>query len=48
MRSFARVEYGDRPLRLPASIAGRYPVVLEDDDLIVFDLAARRAAASRP
>ena len=48
MRKFARVEYGDRPLRLPASIAGRYPVVLEDDDLIVFDLAACRAAASRP
>ena len=47
MRSFALVEYGDRPVRLPASIAGRYPVVFEDDDLIVFDLAAH-AASVRP
>jgi len=44
MRGFALVEYGDRRVQLPASIADRYPVLFEDDDLIVFDLAAHRAS----
>jgi len=47
MHMLALVEYGDRPVALPTSIAARHPVVFEDDDVVVFDLAAHAASSAR-